>query len=620
MKSFTIKLQDFFKLNNRDKGTESNFDSSKRKLLIPVYQREYKWTCEKVHALINDINQRDKFIGIVILDETKSSYEIVDGQQRITTCFLSLIALYNYYSGSTIEQTSILSHIMPYGEYILKNDSVGDYVLKKGDSFHIEIDPANDIYFQAETFRDSYNLIFDFINSLSKENVREFKRQLLDCELLVMINDSHGTTRPVEQIFLDINEKSQLLEVEDIFKGHCFENFDVDYHQYLKEVWTQLKRCGMCFKENFGFKDVSQYLYLYLLECESKDMPENLSPNDRHYLEGKTMDDTLACLNNMIKHGENVIKFRKNLDSIQYRFVDICQNSYEYRDTNDHILLKRMSSNILDCKTAQYQKLPFMHFISSLYSSSDLQRCFSYLDFRKSIVNLYIYASLFTFAGGRKSKKDVDQSVLLALQSLSVKDIVAATRALRVTKVGEFSFPGNAKEDMLRFVYSIIDNYTSNKTWFSDMYVDNSDYTPEHFLIPDNRNRHIVWKNEDSEKHIYLSSKYSTSKKKTVNFLIIDRKLNESMREYDVVSKIKMIQEWFSARKLTLPNHIDAVIKEIEQMSEYQELRSLKDDQESDESVILAAYTRFLDAYFDENSESVLLSELTECFRNAFRN
>ena len=132
MKSFTIKLQDFFKLNNRDRDEEINFNSSKRKLLIPLYQREYKWTRDKVQVLINDVKQRDKFLGIVILDETQNCYEIVDGQQRITTCFLALIALYNYYRDSEFEQRSMMSYIAPYGEYILKNDSIGEYVFQNG--------------------------------------------------------------------------------------------------------------------------------------------------------------------------------------------------------------------------------------------------------------------------------------------------------------------------------------------------------------------------------------------------------------------------------------------------------------------------------------------------------
>ena len=620
MKSFTIKLQDFFKLNNSDRDQEINFDPSKRQLLIPLYQREYKWTRDKVQVLINDIKQRDKFLGIVILDETQDCYEIVDGQQRITTCFLALLALYNYYRDSEFEQRSLMSYIAPYGEYILKNDSVGEYIVQNGNALDIQIDSANDIYFQDEAFRVSYCLISDFVSPMLPEEVREFKRQLLDCEILVMINNQHGNTRPVEQIFLDINEKSQLLEVEDIFKGHCFENFDIAYHQELKEKWTDLKRCGMRFKQDFGFKDVSQYIYLYMLECVDKEMPENLSPNDRHYLEGKSMDDTMSCLKAMISYGENVIAFRENLDDTTYRFSDLCRNSHEYRNTNDHEFMKRMSSYIIDCKAAQYQKLPFMQFINHMTLSNDLQSNFSHLDFRKSIVNLYIYAALFVYMGGRKSKKDVDQSVLSALQSLSIRDIVAATKALRIAKVEGFSLSGTAKEEELRFVYSVSDFYVSNNTWFSEMYVNNGDCTPEHFLIPDNKRRHIVWKSGETDKHIYLSSKYSTTKKRAINFLIIDKTLNESLHEYDIVSKIEMIREWFEARHEALPNHVHAVIEAIEQMPEYQALALLKDDPAASETGISMAYSAFLDAYFDKEAEGALLSKLTECFRNAFRN
>ena len=189
MKSFTIVLKDFFKLNNQNYPEQSNFDTTKRKLLIPLYQREYKWTLEKVAALLTDIKKRDKFLGIVILDEADDCYEIVDGQQRITTCFLTLVALYNYYAGSVREQTSLLSHITPYGEYVLQNDSVGDYISVDGTTLTVNVDPTTDIYYQKEAFENSYAKIASFLSQLTPEEVREFKRQFFDCELLIMIND-----------------------------------------------------------------------------------------------------------------------------------------------------------------------------------------------------------------------------------------------------------------------------------------------------------------------------------------------------------------------------------------------------------------------------------------------
>lgn len=70
--------------------------------IIPDYQREYVWTDKEVHQLLEDINEqidtglaREYFIGTVLVSPTqqKSHYEVIDGQQRLTTFFLLLCAL-----------------------------------------------------------------------------------------------------------------------------------------------------------------------------------------------------------------------------------------------------------------------------------------------------------------------------------------------------------------------------------------------------------------------------------------------------------------------------------------------------------------------------------------------
>ena len=81
MKSFVVKLHEFFSLN-RTQPNIDNFEATKRQLLIPLYQREYKWENEKIESLIFDINIRDKFLGIIILDENQFCYEIVDARKR----------------------------------------------------------------------------------------------------------------------------------------------------------------------------------------------------------------------------------------------------------------------------------------------------------------------------------------------------------------------------------------------------------------------------------------------------------------------------------------------------------------------------------------------------------
>lgn len=81
----------------------SIFDKdSKLFYYVPKYQREYVWTYSHWNALYNDIKENGEgyFIGsIICINTTKDSLaaprlELVDGQQRLTTISLFLLALY----------------------------------------------------------------------------------------------------------------------------------------------------------------------------------------------------------------------------------------------------------------------------------------------------------------------------------------------------------------------------------------------------------------------------------------------------------------------------------------------------------------------------------------------
>ena len=65
-----------------------------RELSIPSYQRPYRWNTKNVRQLLDDILSnknagKDRYrIGSVILHKNGDNYDIVDGQQRITTLLL----------------------------------------------------------------------------------------------------------------------------------------------------------------------------------------------------------------------------------------------------------------------------------------------------------------------------------------------------------------------------------------------------------------------------------------------------------------------------------------------------------------------------------------------------
>ena len=67
---------------------------------IPIYQRNYAWEKDEIEALVHDIwdaceiNKSTYFIGtLVSFDKGDHKYEVIDGQQRLTTLYLILKAL-----------------------------------------------------------------------------------------------------------------------------------------------------------------------------------------------------------------------------------------------------------------------------------------------------------------------------------------------------------------------------------------------------------------------------------------------------------------------------------------------------------------------------------------------
>ena len=72
---------------------------------IPAYQRGYRWSEQEVKDLLNDINEfvpreiseTDKtwycLQPIVVKSRTENDYEVIDGQQRLTTIYLILLYL-----------------------------------------------------------------------------------------------------------------------------------------------------------------------------------------------------------------------------------------------------------------------------------------------------------------------------------------------------------------------------------------------------------------------------------------------------------------------------------------------------------------------------------------------
>lgn len=78
------------------------FDSSQKNFAIPVYQRAYSWDTDEWKTFLEDIREQIKgdnnyFYGNLLLETIRKDiqYEIIDGQQRLTTLTIFMRALIN---------------------------------------------------------------------------------------------------------------------------------------------------------------------------------------------------------------------------------------------------------------------------------------------------------------------------------------------------------------------------------------------------------------------------------------------------------------------------------------------------------------------------------------------
>jgi len=78
------------------------FDSSQKCFVIPVYQRAYSWESDNWDTFLNDLKEQIKgnnnyFYGNLLLEIVKKGvrYEVIDGQQRLTTISIFIRSIIN---------------------------------------------------------------------------------------------------------------------------------------------------------------------------------------------------------------------------------------------------------------------------------------------------------------------------------------------------------------------------------------------------------------------------------------------------------------------------------------------------------------------------------------------
>ena len=262
---------------------------------VPVYQRPYSWNSDNVETLLNDIfeayNAPDKYEGYYTgnllfhdrnekIDGIATIYEVIDGQQRITTISLFLLALYSISTlrGGQDDDTyrdlkkllwKKITKRQPEKEYKVVNlNSIEKSCFD--DLFNYAFDHPDKIYSYAKGYEtkslsekfvmDNFVKIHDKIcneqiTNTNPDDILDYAKYVIENVMFIAIECRCNVSK-VFSMFESINSKGKKLDEIDLIKTYIFSKLDEDsYDEYLKK-WGEL-----IIKTDNNLYD---YLYTYI--------------------------------------------------------------------------------------------------------------------------------------------------------------------------------------------------------------------------------------------------------------------------------------------------------------------------------------------------------------------
>lgn len=237
--------------------------------IVPDFQREYVWKQEHVDQLLSDIydefydekgsfleKKSEYFIGSIVVypqGNDKKTYNIIDGQQRLTTCYLVLCVIRDHLAKfDDNEVPPVLKEMIISNFFDSSGTTISRYrlALQYEDSRGILENIASQKTIAGEKLSDTIENIQNAYNSIGnflKDNfetdpklIREFLAAFTQRVKLIQIitpNPSHAL-----KIFETINHRGIDLDAMDLLKNLLFRKAnDIDFDK-IKDKWKILTK------------------------------------------------------------------------------------------------------------------------------------------------------------------------------------------------------------------------------------------------------------------------------------------------------------------------------------------------------------------------------------------
>jgi uncharacterized protein with ParB-like and HNH nuclease domain len=241
-------------------------EGTDKQFIIPVYQRNYDWQqkhCQKLLADIDLIIEKDLkhyFLGSIVSiynreqQSNYSEYLIIDGQQRLTTITLILLALYKLLKNQTIESKNTSLKDKIHDHYLVNKYSSDD--AKRIRLKPIEKDNAAFLKLFEDDFKSGLDLQEQNINIIANYSYieKELKTKLqygskvdefysgLSKLMIVDIELLSSEDNP-QLIFESLNHAGKKLEESDLIRNYILMNQPAKEQEKLYNLyWCPIER------------------------------------------------------------------------------------------------------------------------------------------------------------------------------------------------------------------------------------------------------------------------------------------------------------------------------------------------------------------------------------------
>jgi hypothetical protein len=230
--------------------------------VVPDYQREYVWETDQVEQLLTDVHNElagadpakapEYFIGsIVVCPAEHGVLDLIDGQQRMTTLFLTLCAIRDRFKemgqtppgalGPQIAATSTDASGFDQFRYRLdlQYEDSGDVLERIAKQ---EVDQATGATRSITNILNAYQVAMAFLRREfgdDQAKVRAYYGYLTNKVKLIRIQTED--VAKALKIFETINDRGVGLDAMDLLKNLLFMKADRDQFDKLKKIWKEMQ-------------------------------------------------------------------------------------------------------------------------------------------------------------------------------------------------------------------------------------------------------------------------------------------------------------------------------------------------------------------------------------------